>query len=156
MLRRFFDRGGWWVVAQVLLLALVLAAPLAMHGSDSWNWPPHFLLGRMVEVIGGTLCFLGIMSLGSSLTPLPYPRQEAKLKQDGVFRWVRHPIYGGIVIVTLGFGLASNSPLMMISAIIVLVFFRTKAAREEIWLRERYPEYESYSRRTRMLIPGLY
>lgn len=156
MLRRFFVRGGWWVVAQVLLLALVLIAPLAMPGSDSWNWPPHFILGRMVELIGGTLCFLGIMSLGSSLTPLPYPRQEAKLKQDGVFRWVRHPIYGGIVIVTLGFCLASHSPIMLIGVIIVLVFFRKKAEREEIWLRERFPDYEGYAKRTRMLIPGLY
>ena len=37
-----------------------------------------------------------------------------------------------------------------------MIFFDRKATREEIWLRDRYPTYGDYAKRTRKLIPWLY
>ena len=41
-------------------------------------------------------------------------------------------------------------------AMLLLLFFDLKSRREEQWLRERYPGYDSYQRRVRKLIPWLY
>jgi protein-S-isoprenylcysteine O-methyltransferase Ste14 len=38
---------------------------------------------------------VGSRHLGPSLTPFPAPLPGASLRQDGLYRVVRHPIYGG-------------------------------------------------------------
>jgi protein-S-isoprenylcysteine O-methyltransferase Ste14 len=39
---------------------------------------------------------------------------------------------------------------------VLLAFFDLKSRREEVWLRERYADYASYSSRVRKLIPFVY
>ena len=69
---------------------------------------------------------------------------------------MRHPIYGGIIVGSAGFGLAAASPLAVAGAAVLLAFFRLKSAREEAWLAARYPGYDAYRGRTRRMIPWVY
>jgi len=69
---------------------------------------------------------------------------------------VRHPIYGGIVIASLGWGLATASVAAVVGALVILAFFRLKSAREEAWLAERYAGYDAYRGRTRRMLPFVY
>ena len=71
------------------------------------------------------------------------------------FGLVRHPMYGGGVMVALRRGLAM-APIALASALAPLAFFDLKSRREEAWLGEQFAGYATYRRRTRRLIPWLY
>lgn len=148
-------RGEGWVAIQFLLLL-----PLALAGvlGPAWDGPLRVvtsLIGGAALVAGGILAIKGARDLGASLTPLPHPTDDATLVEDGVYGLVRHPIYGGIIAGSLGWGLLTASPTALGLAVGLLVFFRLKSAREEAWLNERFAGYPAYRARTRQFIPWI-
>ena len=150
-------RGEGWVVIQIALLWLAVAAGFGWNGA--WSGPARTVttvLGVVVGVAGAVLTFRGVTDLGDALTPLPRPRDDARLVDTGVYGLVRHPIYGGIVLLAVAWGLVTASPGALLVAVGLLVLFRLKSAREEAWLAERYPGYGPYRARTRRMIPFVY
>lgn len=97
----------------------------------------------------------GVASLGASLTPYPQPHERATFRADGVYAHVRHPIYGGVLLLALGWSLAL-SPLALVATGLLWLLLELKARHEESMLFERYPEYEAYALRVRRrFVPGL-
>ncbi len=152
------ERGEYWVIAQALLLLGLILMPtyhLSVAIAPPWNlvlWVSAGLLGLFALV----LFFGGLLQLGTSLTPLPYPREEGQLVQTGVYGLVRHPVYSGLVLGILAWGLFFLSVSHAIAALVFLVFFNAKASREEVWLTEKYPDYPEYRERVKKLIPWVY
>jgi len=149
-------RGEGWVLIQVVLLAGVGLSGFAGPVVDD---APRFVLavgGLVLIGVGGFLALRGMRDLRSALTPFPQPLDDAELVETGIYKRVRHPIYGGLVTAALGYGLLLASPLAAVGALGLLAFFRLKSSREEAWLRARYPRYEAYAARTRRMLPGLY
>ena len=86
----------------------------------------------------------------------PRPKGEAPLVTRGAYARVRHPIYTGVTLLWLGLGLVSGNLARVALALVALVFFDRKAAREEQWLAEQFPDYEDYRQRVPWrLIPGI-
>ena len=105
---------------------------------------------------GLVVLVLGVASLGSSFTPYPRPLEGSELRQGGPFKHVRHPIYGGVILLALGWSVA-EAPLGLVPTALLVVLFDLKARREEAWLDERYPEYADYLARTPYrFVPLLY
>jgi len=141
------SRGRGWVVAQFALMALIAAA---------WFLPPRWPEGadRSLDVLGVCLALAGaalagwaVRALGESLTTLPAPRAGAALVQSGPYRWVRHPIYCGGLLLFGGLSLVFSVPALLLTGALALLWQR-KASLEERLLVERYPNYASYRRRT--------
>lgn len=152
----FVARGGLWVLAQVPLLALVfVVAPLAGSGSLVPQHPPA-IVGVVVFLFGVGVTVWGLTSLGDALTPFPRPLSDATLHRQGAYRRMRHPIYTGVILASLGWALWWLSVAGALSALALAVFFDRKAAYEETWLRKRYKNYRDYARRVKKFIPGLY
>jgi len=151
----FASRGGWWVAVQVVVLAASLVALVADAGSLVWpNWVVW--AGGVIVAAGAVQSLLGLQHLGVNLTPYPEPLSSARLVALGVYRRVRHPIYGGIVLMLLGAALFRTSFIAVIIAIVGGLFFWTKARFEERRLMEHYPGYATYrSQVRRRLIPWL-
>jgi len=150
-------RGEGWVVLQIVLLAVVIIAGLASDGA--WTGPLASLtspLGLALLLAGGLLAGRGILDLGRNLTPVPRPREDARLVDTGAYALVRHPLYGGLALGALGWSLLVASPLSLLLVAVLAIVLDLKSRREEAWLRERYPGYLAYMARTRRLIPWLY
>ena len=152
-------RGEWWVAAQVPLLALAFALPHRLP--PVLSWPPgtgaiRGGVGLLLLAAGGALFAAGVFRLGRNLTPLPRPKESGVLVTAGIYGWVRHPLYGGIVLAALGNALRSPTLLALPLALLLFVFFDRKASREEAWLAERFPDYAAYRRRVKKFIPWLY
>jgi protein-S-isoprenylcysteine O-methyltransferase Ste14 len=152
----FSERGGWWVVAQVLLLALAVVLPPWTARSDGGFGHPLQWLGLALTAGGMLLAFAGLVALGRALTAFPHPRAGARLVIRGVYRLVRHPVYTGLLVGALGWALAWLSVAGVAYSVLLAAFFDRKARREELWLRSRFPEYAAYERRVRRFIPGIY
>jgi protein-S-isoprenylcysteine O-methyltransferase Ste14 len=152
----FTTRGGWWVLAQVPVMLAALVAPL-VWGAGSFDCANAIqLAGAAVTALGILLAIAGLVALGRALTPFPRPLANARLRQSGVYGWVRHPIYGGLVLASLGWSLSWLSLPGLVCSVVVLLFFDRKSAFEERLLRARFPEYAGYALRVRKLLPWIY
>ncbi|MCX6539254.1 MAG: isoprenylcysteine carboxylmethyltransferase family protein [Acidobacteria bacterium] len=152
-------RGEWLVVAQVVLIGLVFLGPRTVVGQPAWPFPfPNAcpVMGGVLMVVGGVLFVAGFIRLGRGLTPLPYPKDGARLVQTGPFALVRHPIYSGGLVLGLGWALYVQGWLTLGYVVALFVFLDVKSRREEKWLRERFPAYATYQQRVRKLIPFVY
>ncbi|HWR87242.1 MAG TPA: isoprenylcysteine carboxylmethyltransferase family protein [Acidiferrobacterales bacterium] len=153
----FGTRGGWWVVAQIPLLLLAFLIPgwtaQAITGSLA---SLQAYAGQALFVVGALLTFAGAVSLGRWLTPFPQPLPESQLRTGGAYALVRHPLYSGVLIMAFGWSLRSNSLAGLAFDVMLFVFFDRKAAREEIWLAEKFSGYAAYRRRVKKLIPWIY
>lgn len=147
-------RGEMWVAVQaVLLLLIILAPPLG----ETWPWPVAFrFAGSGLAVVGIILLGWSAWNLGRSLTPFPRPVPQGQLVISGAYRFVRHPIYSGVLLAVLGFALITMSPLRLALWAVLFVFFDLKARREERWLQEKYRDYAAYRKRVRRFVPWIY
>ena len=145
---KFRARGGAWVAAQsVLLAAIALAAILGPR------WPHE--LAFPFAVAGGVLAGFGLgfagwayRSLGPAFTPYPRPAGDASRVEVGPYRFVRHPMYGGLIVFLVGISLAYSITSLALT-LVLAVLWRAKSAAEERMLLERFPDYAPYRRRTR-------
>jgi protein-S-isoprenylcysteine O-methyltransferase Ste14 len=152
----FAARGGWWVLVQVPVMLGAFVAPL-VWGAGSFDGANAIqLAGAAVTALGILLAIAGLVSLGSALTPFPRPLANARLRQSGVYGRVRHPIYGGLVLASLGWSLSWLSLPGLLCAVVVFLFFDRKSAFEERLLRARFPEYAAYALRARKLLLWIY
>jgi protein-S-isoprenylcysteine O-methyltransferase Ste14 len=153
----FTERGGWWVAWQLPVLVVAAALPpwTKPAALDPLSHPVRSL--ALVLLAAAALLTLGaVKELGRSLTPYPRPRERGELRTGGPYRWMRHPLYVGLLAATLGWALLWQSAIGLAYAVAVAAFFDRKAAREERWMRERFPGYEDYRCRVRRFIPGVY
>lgn len=147
-------RGEAWVVVQAILFLLIAFAPAV---GMPWPFPAFFVwAGRLGVAVGVIVLAWSARHLGRSLTPFPKPLPEGQLVTTGAYRFVRHPIYFGVLLTCLGFSMATMSPLRLALTVVLFVFFDRKARREERWLEEKYPDYAAYRQRVQRLIPGIY
>ncbi len=152
-------RGEWYVIAQEIFGLLVFLGPRTYSGLPAW---PSFIvpiasvIGKIFAVVGILLLIAGIITLGKNLTPLPYPKENSELVEKGPYRFVRHPIYSGVIILTLGYALIVHGWLTLLYVALLFIFFDLKARKEEQWLREKFSNYTAYSQRVSRLIPYIY
>jgi protein-S-isoprenylcysteine O-methyltransferase Ste14 len=82
-------------------------------------------------------------------------RAEPELVTSGPYRFVRHPIYSGLLIAILGTALVNNLLGLIVVAVLIAYFYYCGII-EERNLTATFPTaYPGYKSRTKMLIPFL-
>lgn len=83
-------------------------------------------------------------------------KQAPDLVTSGPYRLVRHPIYSGLVLATIGTAVGINLT-WLIAALLAAVYFSYSATVEERYLTEQFPDsYPAYRQSTKMLVPYLF
>jgi protein-S-isoprenylcysteine O-methyltransferase Ste14 len=151
--------GEWYVVAQLVFMALIFFGPRSTPAFPSWPFKDSAVwtvVGGLLMVCGGAFLGASIFYLRRGLTPLPYPTAQGALIQTGPYAVVRHPMYAGGLVLALGWALLVHGGLTLLYVAAFGIFINVKCRREERWLRERYSNYAAYEARVRRLIPFLY
>jgi len=155
-LPRLGGHGGGWVAMQFALLGL--AALLGVTDLSGWGEQLQGglrTIGVLLVSAGTVVAVLAAFGLGSSLTAMPAPVTSGRLRTDGVYGIVRHPMYTAVLLVTLGWALMS-SPRVLLPFALLVVVLDLKRQVEERWLAEVYPDYPAYRMRVRWaLVPYL-
>ncbi|OZA13381.1 MAG: hypothetical protein B7Y05_09890 [Polynucleobacter sp. 24-46-87] len=152
-----FERGIWYVVIQAILIGLILFGPRGPDLVTSQSSKVILLsCGISIGLISILVMLIAAMNLGKNLTPLPCPKDNAQLVQSGLYRYVRHPIYFGVLLAALAWLLIYPCTYILLYSIGLLILFDIKARREEVWLVERFPAYQDYQTRVKKLLPGIY
>ena len=80
-----------------------------------------------------------------------------KLVKTGLYRYIRHPMYGSLLLLGLGMFLKSISwQSFIIMMIIIVALFITCKVEEREMLKKFGDEYKAYISKTKMFIPYLY
>ena len=156
-------RWRWWreIAVRLAFFALVvLALQVAVVNRALPNARLHVLsthtlmglIGFLFSVLGTGLAILGRAWLGRNGTPTAN-EENPELVTTGPYAFVRHPIYGGMLLAMLGSAIG-QSVLWLLPLIAYGPFFIRSARREEKLFSERFPErYRAYEKRTKMLLP---
>jgi protein-S-isoprenylcysteine O-methyltransferase Ste14 len=115
--------------------------------------PGRQALSDVLLVCGTAWGVWSLRFLGRNVSVLA---QARNVVDKGPYRWVRHPLYAGEIVSTLGIAIAVNS---LAGGAIWLVFCGLqvyRALREEQVLLHALPGYRSYRSRTAALLPGVF
>jgi protein-S-isoprenylcysteine O-methyltransferase Ste14 len=112
--------------------------------------------GLAIYTAGLLMAVMARIQLGRNWSDIEKSRvnQDHALVAHGLYRWVRHPIYAGDLLLLLGLELALNS-WGVLGVIALAIYVRRQAAVEERALAATLPGYADYCRRTSRFLPFL-
>lgn len=143
-------RGELYFAAQALAILLVVFPPFQLSGLFDF-------LGIFSLTAGLALCAVGLWTIGRNISPLPAPRSKHALVTTGLYAYIRHPMYGGLILASLGLAATTYSESRLAVAILLWMILEQKVAFEERCLVARYGvQYEEYCKKTKKFIPYLY
>lgn len=139
-----------------------VAALLGLAAQTLWLeiWPisDHALalraVGAAIYTLGLVMAILGRVQLGENWSDIETARvlSQQSVVSRGIYRYIRHPIYVGDLLLVTGLELSLNSWLVL-GVILLMPVVIWKALREEEMLKATLPGYAEYCRQTRRFIP---
>jgi protein-S-isoprenylcysteine O-methyltransferase Ste14 len=136
---------------------------LDLYGHDSGHlW--HTLLGLkgdphfdVFHILSSVLIFGGFILLSASWRVLYKAQQAHELATTGPYTYVRHPQYGGFVLIMLGFLLEwPTLPTIVMFPILVTMYVRLAHREESDVTAEFGSAYERYAQDTPAFVPRLF
>lgn len=157
------DVKSWdkkFMIAYSLCLIFLLAVP----GLDAvrFHWSDVPLIGKILGFIG----FLPGMGLAFwAVKENAYASDVVRVQQDrghtvctsGPYRYVRHPMYSGVILIMLCYPLSLGSLFTFIPASIIIALFVLRTTLEDKTLEVELSGYKDYIQKVRYrLIPGIW
>jgi protein-S-isoprenylcysteine O-methyltransferase Ste14 len=141
-------------VIAVLAILLIRFGALRDHGLNSDPWRAG--VGLVLFAVGLAFSIWARIHIGRNWGSPMSRKNDPELVASGPYRLVRHPIYSGILIATIGTAVALSWP-WLIAVALASVYFVYSAIVEERNLTEQFPDtYPAYKRSTKMLVPFIF
>ena len=154
------DRGSLlilWLVISAAVTAcewISQTLPASMFGGAHWLK----VISAIIMLAGLGVRWTAIIALGKWFSSNVAIQDSQKLYRGGLYRFVRHPSYLGLLLVFVAIGLHSRSWTAFAVVLVpttAAVLYRIHV--EELALRKAFgADYVAYSRTTARLIPGVY
>jgi protein-S-isoprenylcysteine O-methyltransferase Ste14 len=146
----------------IFLASLVLVAVLIARR----RWPPWLMLqvvpggwtrygcAVFLVIVGMAFSIWARAVLGTNWSGVVALKVDHELVVRGPYRWVRHPIYTGILVALLGSGLAAGQVRGLVAFAIALVALWIRSRAEERWMLRQFGDrFLAYRRSTWALLP---
>ena len=156
---------GWFAIGRIALIVVVILAvhrslnghSLSGHGALSATTDAALAgVGLALWVAGLALAVWARLYIGRNWGMPMTRREEPELVTTGPYRFIRHPIYTGIIGALAGTALAT-SLYALIAVAVLFAYFAFSAYREESFLAREFPgAYPAYRARTKMLVPFVF
>lgn len=118
------------------------------------NLPPA--AGVLLITAGLGFSVWARVHLGRNWSANVVVKEDHALVRSGPYRYLRHPIYSGILLAFLGMAVAFGEWRGLVALALVFAAFSLKSWKEEAFMRETFPDYAEYQRETRALLPFVY
>jgi protein-S-isoprenylcysteine O-methyltransferase Ste14 len=147
---------GKWAIQFLLLQAVFVRAGRWWSAIDLSVGV--LVLGVLVAVAGEAIRIRAMLELADNFSYVPQVREGHRLVTTGPYRYVRHPLYLGLLVYFIGLGLVLRDFILLCIFVgYVAVAIARRIRREERELAERFGgEYEAWRRRTKRLVPFLF
>src|SRR4030095_8782320 len=132
------------------LQTMILNAKLSFFSGFTRRFPidpfgSWKVVSESLIVLGSILILWGLISLRKSFSIMAEAREFIR---HGPYRWIRHPVYLGESLATLGWFILQPSAFSLFFAVLFIVCQRVRAHFEERKLQSVFPEYATYRKRT--------
>ncbi len=118
------------------------------------DFPDHAdRVNLILAGIGIVIIIISMLQLNKNLSPFPTPPKNSELVVSGLFSYVRHPIYSGILMTTFFIAIYLNSGYKLLIFLLLAVLFYFKSEFEEEQLGKRFQGYKSYKAGTGRFYP---
>ncbi len=137
-----------FVLVQFLCLGLIaMTGPLIASN-------PMLLAAELLGILLG-LWAVWVMRIGN-FNVTPTVKTGAKLVEAGPYRFIRHPMYAALLLVTLPLVLDHFSTLRLAIWLVLLVDLVLKLSHEEQLLASAVEGYSGYMSRSKKLLPLIF
>jgi protein-S-isoprenylcysteine O-methyltransferase Ste14 len=154
------DRANRWVLIAFALIGLLDGyLPAYTDRNEFWIFDGDGIrwIGVVLFAAGGTLRLWPVFVLGRRFSGLVAIQPGHRLVTDGIFSVIRNPSYLGLLINSLGWGLAFRAGVGVLLTALMIPPILARIHAEEALLRSHFGgEYNAYCARTSRLIPWLY
>jgi protein-S-isoprenylcysteine O-methyltransferase Ste14 len=162
------ERPSWRSRLATIWLPIIIFLLLAGIGSFKPGWirpdtrflpdtPVLRIVGDVAVLIGLIVALWARTVLGGNWSGFVTFKENHELIVRGPYRFVRHPIYTGILVMILGTAIISGRTVAFLALIICFLVYWQKLRQEEALLTKHFPEtYPAYKSRTKALIPFLF
>lgn len=136
------------------LLSFVATYGLIFVNAFAWNGRPIVpsIVTNSLAILSAAIFIYARLSLGRSIGIVPANRG---IVTRGAYKYVRHPIYSGLLVAMIALLLRSYAPQTLLAVLIIVVLFAIKSVVEERFLSAD-PEYAAFLQRVRYRwIPGV-
>ena len=141
-------QGPLFVVGQFALLVLLIISPSIKNVAA--GLAP---LGFLLQILGLLIVIVGGFNLRKSLTASPEPKSGGKFVVTGLYKWVRHPMYLGLIVFGIGITIQRESIMAEIETLFLAILLHFKRLYEDRLLLEKYPEAAEYQQRVGAFFP---
>jgi len=117
------------------------------------EWIQNVALG--FSGVGLVITIVALLQLNKNLSPFPTPKSNSALIKNGLYKYIRHPIYTGLLLMFFGYAVYSESFYRLVVASLLLILFHIKSRYEEQKLKEHFVEYEAYQTNSGRFFPKL-
>ncbi len=151
---QLFLVGGLIEIVSLLLAPVLNINGWGFLGSGAWiNW-----IGILMMIGGLTLRYFAAKTLGKFYTRTLLVIPEQQLIAQGLYRVVRHPGYLGILIASVGAGLATANWIVIVTIMVTkFTGLGYRIYSEEVMLKAAFGDkYRAYIENTWRLIPFIY
>lgn len=146
----FGKRGEVWAFGELAAVLLLLIPPFTLTGLVD-------ILATLLITAGVVFMVYGLLSLGRFVSPLPIPRKNHQLVTSGMYKYLRHPQYGGLLMAAFGLAVITRSETRLAIAAVLWFVLHQKVKMEEKSLLERYGQaYTDYMGRVKRFFPYVY
>ncbi len=144
------------LVVETVVVSGILAATLHVFVAPGAIW--FRSVGLVIVWLGLALRVWAIRTLGAAFRTTVEVDHGQQVVTQGPYRWVRHPSYTGLLLITVGFGVAFASWLFLVLCAVLpsLAIVRRIKVEEPELARVLGEPYRSYSARTKRLVPGVW
>jgi protein-S-isoprenylcysteine O-methyltransferase Ste14 len=147
-------KGNLLVVGQFILIGLLIFVPSS--GVNTGVFTFFFTAISILSLLAGFVILgLSALALGKSLTAHPIPGKNAVLVTDGLYKYVKHPIYTAVILIGIGLTIAGGFFPHVLFLIALTLLLNYKASFEEALLTKSYAGYADYSKKTGRFVPRL-
>jgi len=114
-------------------------------------------LGVAITIVGIVFAMWARVYLGGNWSSAVTVKVDHQLIRTGPYRWVRHPIYTGLITALIGTAIVRHQMRGIIAVVLVYCGFKLKSKIEERTMTETFgTQYEDYSRTTGAIVPRLW
>ena len=115
-------------------------------------------IGFIIYLSAGIFVIVGRVQLGKLGSGELITEEDHKLHTEGVYKYIRNPMYSGALIAVIGFGLVFRSIItLLFVSIFYFIVFKMRIDEEERVLFEVFgEEFTNYKKKSKKLIPFIY
>jgi protein-S-isoprenylcysteine O-methyltransferase len=155
--RNIYQERDWWRSLAIAAVVIFLVLRLVHVAGPKSRVIPH---SAVTSGLATALCAAGLgfaiwarRHLGANWSARPSIKQDHELVTSGPYRFVRHPIYTGILVAVLGSAFI-NQIRGLVIFVLLGAMFAYKVRVEERLMTQQFPDkYPEYKKKTKALIP---